>query len=47
MNWPLAKISIAPNVCLGDPCLRDTRIWVSVLLDFLASRMSKEHILEE
>ncbi len=33
----LARISIDPNVCFGKPCIRGTRIWVSLILDFLAS----------
>ncbi len=31
------RISIDPNVCFGKPCIRGTRIWVSLILDFLAS----------
>jgi uncharacterized protein (DUF433 family) len=47
MNHPLDRISINPNVCFGKPCVRGTRIWVSLLLDFLASGMSEQEILEE
>lgn len=43
----LKRISIDPNVCFGKPCIRGTRIWVSLLLDFLANGMSEEEILEE
>jgi uncharacterized protein (DUF433 family) len=39
MNPLLERISIDPNVCFGKPCVRGTRIWVSLLLDFLASGM--------
>jgi uncharacterized protein (DUF433 family) len=38
---------VDPNVCFGKPCVRGTRIWVSLLLDFLASGMTMEQILEE
>ena len=35
------------NVCFGKPCIRGTRIWVSLLLDLLANGMSIEEILAE
>lgn len=47
MNPLLQHISVDPNVCFGKPCIRGTRIWVSLLLDFLASGKSSEEILEE
>jgi len=47
MNPLLQRISIDPNVCFGKPCIRGTRIWVSLLLDFLASGMTVEEILDE
>ena len=47
MNPLLKRISVDPNVCFGKPCIRGTRIWVSLLLDFLASGMSVEDILAE
>ena len=36
-----------PNVCFGKPCIRGTRIWVSLLLDFLADGTSVEGVLSE
>jgi len=47
MSTLLDRISIDPNVCFGKPCIRGTRIWVSLVLDFLASGMTTEEILEE
>lgn len=47
MNPILERITIDPNVCFGKPCIRGTRIWVSLLLDFLANGMTMEEILEE
>jgi uncharacterized protein (DUF433 family) len=41
----LARISIDPNVCFGKPCIRGHRIWVSLVLDFLASGWSTADIL--
>ena len=43
----LSRISIDPNVCFGKPCIRGHRIWVSLVLDFLASGMTMEGILKE
>ena len=47
MRPALERISIDPNVCFGKPCIRGTRIWVSLILDFLAAGMSFEEILKE
>ena len=47
MNQLLERISINPNICFGKPCIRGTRIWVSLILDFLASGTSIEEILDE
>jgi len=47
MSPLLERISIDPNVCFGKPCIRGTRIWVSLILDFLANGMSMEELLAE
>lgn len=47
MNPLLHRISIDPTICFGKPCIRGTRIWVSLLLDFMASGMSITEIIEE
>lgn len=47
MNPLLNRISIDPNICFGKPCVRGTRIWVSLLLDFLASGMTMDEVLAE
>jgi uncharacterized protein (DUF433 family) len=47
MNDLLTRISVDPNVCFGKPCVRGTRIWVSLLLDFLASGATIEEILAD
>ena len=46
MTSPLDRIVIDPNVCFGKPCIKGTRIWVSLILDFLASGETAEQILE-
>ncbi|NUN64622.1 DUF433 domain-containing protein [Pseudanabaena biceps] len=43
----LSRISIEPNICSGKPCIRGHRIWVSLILDLLASGETIEEILEE
>jgi len=47
MNPLLERISVDPNICFGKPCIRGTRIWVSLILDFLASGTTMEELLEE
>jgi uncharacterized protein (DUF433 family) len=32
----LSRISIDPNICFGKPCIKGHRIWVSLILDYLA-----------
>jgi uncharacterized protein (DUF433 family) len=43
----LERISISPKVCFGKPVIKGTRIWVSLILDFLANGASVEAILNE
>jgi uncharacterized protein (DUF433 family) len=42
-----SRISIKPEVCFGKPCIKGTRIWVSLILDFLANGISIEEVMEE
>jgi len=42
----LSRISVDPNVCFGKPCIRGTRIWVSLILENLAEGVSEKEILE-
>ena len=43
----LSRISIDPQICFGKPCIRGHRIWVSLILDFMASGMTFDELLEE
>ena len=43
----LDRISIDPAVCGGKPCIRGTRIWVSLVLDMLAAGMSEAALISE
>ena len=47
MANPLDRISIDPNICFGKPCIKGTRIWVSLLLDYLASGTTEAEILAD
>jgi len=47
MTSPLDRISIDPNVCFGKPCIKGTRIWVSLILDFLAAGETQDAILAD
>jgi uncharacterized protein (DUF433 family) len=42
----LSRISIDPNICFGKPRIRGHRIWVSLILDYLAGGMTIDEILE-
>lgn len=43
----LNRISIDPAICFGKPCIRGHRIWVSLVLDLLASGMKQDEIMAE
>ncbi|MBI4318768.1 MAG: DUF433 domain-containing protein [Chloroflexi bacterium] len=41
----LSRISVDPKICFGKPCIKGHRIWVSLILDFLASGWTVQEIL--
>lgn len=43
----MKRILIDPAVCFGKPCVRGRRIWVSLVLDLLASGMKTEEIMRQ
>jgi uncharacterized protein (DUF433 family) len=47
MNILLDRIGIDPEVCGGKPCIKGTRIWVSLILDFLSDGMTEAELLTE
>jgi uncharacterized protein (DUF433 family) len=47
VNPLLERIAIDPAVCGGKPCIRGTRIWVSMILDFLADGMREAELLAD
>ena len=47
MNELLSYISINPDMCSGKPCIKGTRITVGDILQWLASGMNVQEILED
>lgn len=47
MNPLLERVTIDPRVCGGKPCIRGTRIWVSLILDLLAGDVTEAELLAE
>jgi uncharacterized protein (DUF433 family) len=47
VNPLLERISIDPTICGGKPCIKGTRIWVSLILDFLADDMTEVELLDQ
>lgn len=47
MTALLERIRIDPEICGGKPCIKGTRIWVALILDFLADGMTEAQLLEE
>jgi uncharacterized protein (DUF433 family) len=43
----LERIWIDPQRCFGKPCIRGHRIWVSLILDLLASGMTAKEVLDQ
>jgi uncharacterized protein (DUF433 family) len=44
MTWR-NRISVDPSICHGKPCIRGTRVMVSVVLDNIAAGESTEEIM--
>ena len=47
MNPLLDRIRIDPNVCFGKPTIRGTRLWVSLVLDQLASGVTADELIAD
>ncbi len=41
------RIQMDPQVCHGKPCIKGTRIMVSVILDSLAEGLTPEEVVQE
>jgi uncharacterized protein (DUF433 family) len=42
----LARITVDPKTCGGKPCIRGTRIYISIILDTLAEGLTPEEIID-
>ena len=42
----LARITVDPKICGGKPCIRGTRIYISIILHALAERLTPEEIID-
>ena len=43
----LSRIQISPEECFGKPCIAGHRIWVSLILDLLASGATIPDVLKQ
>lgn len=46
MDWR-ERISVDPEICHGKPCIKGTRVMVSIILDYLSAGESEEEILKQ
>lgn len=46
LDW-MERIAINPGVCHGKPCIKGTRIMVSIILDYLKAGETDEAILKQ
>jgi uncharacterized protein (DUF433 family) len=46
MDWR-AHILVDPEICHGKPCIKGTRVMVSIILDYLSAGESEEEILKQ
>ena len=44
MNWQ-EFITVDPNICHGNACIKGTRVTVSVVMDNLAAGLTMDEIL--
>lgn len=46
MDWR-ERISVDPEICHGKPCIKGTRVMVSIILDYLSAGESEQEILKQ
>ncbi len=46
MDWR-ERISVDPEICHGKPCIKGTRVMVSIVLDYFSAGESEEEILKQ
>jgi len=42
----LARVVVDPKICGGKPCIKGTRIYISIILDALAEGLTPEEIID-
>ena len=42
----LGRVTVDPNVCSGQPCIRGTRVYIAIILDGLAEGLTPEQVLD-
>ena len=42
----LTRVTVDPRVCAGKPCIRGTRIYISIILDALAEGLTQGEIID-
>jgi len=42
----LRRVIVDPKICSGQPCIRDTRIYIAIILDGLAEGLTPEQIID-
>ena len=42
----LKRINLDPKVCGGKPCIRETRIFVAIILDGLAEGLTPDQLID-
>ena len=42
----LKRINLDPKVCGGKPCIRDTRVFVAIILDGLAEGLTPDQLID-
>jgi uncharacterized protein (DUF433 family) len=42
----LKRVTVDPNVAGGKPCIRGTRVYISIILDGLAEGLTPEQIID-
>jgi len=45
MDWR-ERITVDPSICHGKPCIKGTRVMLSVILDNLAAEVDPRDVLE-
>jgi uncharacterized protein (DUF433 family) len=45
-NWR-SRITVDPEVCHGKPCIKGTRIFIAIILEYFAAGLSEAEIIAQ